>query len=49
LCGETAVAGFELEDEIAATDRYGIKADVGLAVEVLMLAFVASRELHKRG
>jgi len=30
-CAVTALAGFEEEDEIAAIDRYGIKADAGLA------------------
>jgi hypothetical protein len=32
LCAVTALAGFDEEDEIAAIDRYGIKADAGLTV-----------------
>jgi hypothetical protein len=28
----TALAGFEEDEEIAAIDRYGIKADTGLTV-----------------
>ena len=32
-------------EEIAATERYGISADTGFAVEVSMLAFVAKGEI----
>ena len=38
----TADAGFGAEDEIAATDRYGIMAELGLAVVGTSLAVVAS-------
>jgi len=42
LCCDTAeVAVFDDEDEIATTDRYGIRDDAGFAVN-LLVSYVAS-------
>jgi hypothetical protein len=43
LCGVTAEAGFEEEDDMAAIDRYGMSADVGFPIKEGSLAVVARR------
>ncbi len=40
----TAPAGFEVVDDIAATDLEGIKDEVGLAVKYLILVFVCGNQ-----
>lgn len=43
---ERALAGFEEEEEMVATDRYGMMAADGLAIKALLSVVVASELDH---
>jgi hypothetical protein len=41
LCGDAAVADFQEEEEMAAIDRYGVKEELGFAMNCGRLISVA--------